>query len=179
MRFFTIFLLFISLASEAEIGVDVGFKFVCSEPEGLILTSYIGSPDSSKTDPAIIMERATKSCRLGEYNYELVLKHHEARGAGASGGQRTLSIDLSINDKLIFQFVDFANHSVNSIDELQIQSGKYVNPVKVCGRDTLSYSREIDGCVSILAQDLILFKRPTQDPISDILSYSRKSPAEN
>jgi hypothetical protein len=179
MRFLTVFLLFISLASEAEIGIDVGFKFVCNETEGLILTSYAGSPDSANNDPTIVMARATKSCKLGEYKYELVLKHHEARGAGAGGGQRTLSIDLSINDKLIFQFVDFANRSVNSIDELQIKSGKYVNPVKVCGRDTLSYSREIDGCVSILARDLILFKRPTQNPISDILSYSRKSPAEN
>ena len=175
MRFLTIFLIFISSISRAEIGVDVGFKFFCNEPEGLIITPYIGSPDLAKNDPTIVVESTTKSCKLGEYNYELALRLHEALGYGAGGGQRTMSIDLSMNDKLIFQHVDFFNHSVDSIRELEVKSGKYIKAVKICGQDSLSYSRVVDGCVSILQKDLFLFEKPTKDPISDILSYSRKS----
>ena len=64
MRFLGIFLLFICSSSEAEIGIDVGFRFVCNPPEGLTLTSYVGSPDLAQTDYTIVMERATKSCRV-------------------------------------------------------------------------------------------------------------------
>lgn len=174
MRFLIVFLVFISLASRAEIGVDVGFKFVCDEPEGLKITPYIGSPGLSKTDPSIVIESTSKSCKLGEYDYEFALKLHEARGFGAGGGQRTMSFDLSINDKLIFQHVDFANHSVDSIKELEVKSGKYLKEVKFCGRDRLPYSRVVDGCVSILPKYLILLDSPTQNPISEILTNSNK-----
>ena len=173
MKFVLLLLTFVSLASNAEIGIDVGFKFVCDEKEGLTLTPFVGSPDLAKTDSTIIVERTTKSCELGKYKYDLSLKLHEARGYGAGGGQRTMSIDLSVNGKLIFQYVDFANHSVDSINKIKIKNGKY-NPVEFCGQDTLSYSREVDGCISILAQDLILFEKPTNDPISDILNYLPK-----
>ncbi|WP_153301565.1 hypothetical protein [Endozoicomonas arenosclerae] len=79
MRFLAIILCLFPLLSEAEVGIDVGFKYICNQSEGLKLTSYIGSLDSAKNDPKIVMERETKSCRLGKHNYEFVLKHHEAR----------------------------------------------------------------------------------------------------
>ena len=179
MRFPTIFLLLISVAAEAEIGVDVGFKFSCNEPESLTLASYVGPTVSPENDGEIVMKPETKTCKLGEYVYTLMLNHHEARGYGAGGGQRTLSIELSINDRLIFKHVDFANPMVDSINKIEIKSGKYGNPVKVCGKDSLRYSRVVEGCVTILAKDLFLLEGPTADPISKILSYARQPETKN
>lgn len=174
MKYLPLALIFVSLFAKAEIGIDVGFRFNCTEASSLKLTAYVGAPEDAKSDPSIVMEPSTRSCTLGDYRYDLVLRPIEATGYGAGGGQRTLSIDLSINDKPVFKFANFANQSVDSIEELVIEHGKYVSTVKVCGRDSLEHGRRVDGCVSLYAKYLAAFDQPTSSPMEGILTYSPK-----
>ncbi len=163
MRWIVLLLVTASFSCFAEIGVDVGFKSVCNESEGLVILPYVGDIDSAKEDPSISIENSVVTCDLGEFSYKVDLRFWEATGHGACGGTRTQVVDLYINEKQIIYSEKFANYCVNSLDKLEIKHLTFGDPVAVCGKalfgDKSPYT-DVNGCVSLDAKHLIKLTEP-------------------
>ena len=160
----------LSMSASAEDGIELGFIFKCAENSSLSVTPFVGTSQEANSDKSIFTKSSKASCRIGEYNYTVSMNVFEPTGVGCGGGQPTLGLDLTINEKQIIQSSNFSNACTNSLEKLGISRTRGVkrDKVTVCGESlygpTYPYV-EIKGCVSLDAASVL-----SQDPSKIILS---------